>query len=288
MRVVGAEAEVRDALEGASHEALVAFGSGEVYVEKYLEAVRHIEVQVFGDGKKVIHMGERDCSVQRRNQKLVEESPSPGISPKLRDQLTAAACRLAARVGYQSAGTVEFIVDTDTQQFYFIEMNTRIQVEHPVTEEVTGLDLIKEQIRLAAGEPLCLEQEDIRFTGHAIECRINAEDPEAGFMPRPGVIKEFVVPLGPGIRVETHVYPGYVLPPYYDSLLAKVIARGQTREEAIMRMRRALDEFKVSGVPTTIDFHKRLMVEPDFIAGEVHTRFVKEKMWAGHKLQHML
>ena len=288
MRVVELETELREALKGASREASVAFGNGEVYVEKYLEAVRHIEVQVYGDGKNVIHMGERDCSVQRRHQKLVEESPSPAISPTLRDQLTAAACRLAARVGYQGAGTVEFIVDTDTQQFYFIEMNTRIQVEHSVTEEVTGLDLVKEQIRLAGGEPLCLQQKDIRFSGHAIECRINAEDIEAGFMPRPGEITEFVVPLGPGIRVDTHVYPGYVLPPFYDSLLAKVIARGQTREEAIMRMRRALDEFKVSGVPTTIDFHKRLMVEPDFVAGQVHTRFVKEKMWAGHKMQHML
>lgn len=288
MRVVHTDTELEEALGRAAHEAEAAFGNGEVYLEKYLDKVRHIEIQVFGDGENVVHMGERDCSVQRRHQKLVEESPSPAISPALRHQISSAACRLAERVSYEGAGTLEFIVDADTEQFYFIEMNTRIQVEHPVTEEVTGLDLIKAQIRVAAGEPLGLIQENIKFLGHAIECRINAEDPAAGFMPRPGTITKFTVPLGPGIRVDTHAYPGYVLPPFYDSLLAKVVARGDTREEAIMRMKRALGELEIEGVPTTIEFHKQLLEEPDFVGGRVHTRFVKEVMWAGNELQHML
>ncbi|SDL63148.1 acetyl-CoA carboxylase, biotin carboxylase subunit [Modicisalibacter muralis] len=288
MRVVKNEDELREVFERASHEAAVAFGSGAVYVEKYLDKVRHIEVQVFGDGERVVHVGERDCSIQRRHQKLVEESPSPAVDEAMRERITTAARRLAERVNYRSAGTVEFIVDTATNDFYFIEMNTRIQVEHPVTEEVTGLDLIKEQIRVASGESMSLYQEDIKFFGHAIECRINAEDPDKGFMPRPGKLEEFTVPLGPGVRVDSHAYPGYVLPPYYDSLLAKVVTRGQTREEALARMRCALAEFQITGVPTTIGFHQRLLNEPAFLEGRVHTRYLKEEMWAGHPMQEML
>ena len=288
MRVVEAEEKLRETLESASHEASVAFGDGGVYIEKYLSDVRHVEVQVFGDGKTTLHFGERDCSVQRRHQKLVEESPSPALTSELREKMTAAACALGDQVGYEGAGTVEFIVDAATQDFYFIEMNTRIQVEHPVTEEVTGHDLVKRQIQHAAGEAPELRQEDIRLEGHAIEVRINAEDPDKGFMPRPGTIETFTLPAGPGVRVDTHVYPGYKLPPYYDSLLAKVIARGSDREEAFARMRRALREMKVEGVPTTIGFHQKLLDDPAFLEGRVHTRYLREEMYAGHPMQQML
>ena len=288
MRVVEAEGDLRETLERAAHEAEVSFGTRDVYIEKYLPTVRHVEVQVFGDGKAVLHFGERDCSVQRRHQKLVEESPSLALTQALREKITEAACDLAARVGYEGAGTVEFIVDAAKQDFYFIEMNTRLQVEHPVTEAVTGVDLVKQQILLAGGAPLALAQEDIRFSGHAIECRINAEDPKMGFMPKPGVLEECVLPAGPGIRVDSHVFPGYKLPPYYDSLLAKVIAWGQSRDEALARMRRALAEFRIEGVPTTIAFHQRLLSDPEFLAGNVHTRYVREAMYAGHPMQQML
>ncbi len=288
MRVVSDEAALRDTLERASAEAAASFGNGAVYIEKYLPRVRHVEVQVMGDGERVVHMGERECSVQRRHQKLLEESPSPGISAALRQRITEAACALARHVRYRSAGTLEFIVDLDSETFYFIEMNTRIQVEHPVTEAVTGLDLVKLQIIVADTGVLPVDQDDVRVTGHAIECRINAEDPNKGFLPKPGVLKDLHLPSGPGVRVDSHAYPGYALPPYYDSLLAKIVTWGRTREEAIQRMQRALAETRVEGVPTTVAFHQRLLSDDAFLAGQVHTRYVRETMWAGHPMQHML
>lgn len=288
MRIVTTAADLRDSLKRASMEAAVAFGSGAVYIEKYLHPVRHVEVQVLGDGKRVVHLGERDCSIQRRHQKLVEESPSSALTPGLRTRITESAVALASRVGYRSAGTIEYIVDEVRQEFFFIEMNTRIQVEHPVTEMLTGLDLVALQIRIAAGEPLPLEQSQIRFTGHAIECRINAEDPERGFLPQPGTLAEYSVPSGPGVRVDSHAFPGYSLPPHYDSLIAKLIVLGADREEARARMQRALREFHIVGVPNTVKFHQRLMAEPDFVTGNVHTRYVKDTMWAGHPAQKML
>jgi len=288
MRVAKDESELQTALERAASEAKAAFGNGAVYVEKFLEEVRHIEVQVMGDGQRAIHLGERDCTIQRRHQKLVEEGPSPALSAELREQILLAATRLAQFVGYRSAGTVEFIFDAREQRFYFIEMNTRIQVEHPVTEMLTGLDLVQMQLAIARGEPLPIDQAAVTFSGHAIECRINAEDPDKGFMPRAGRLTGFVPPSGPGIRVDTHAYPGYDLPPYYDSLIAKVVAWGPDRGSAIARMRRALADFRIEGVKTTIDFHKRLLEEPRFIDGDVHTRFIKEQMWAGHPMQHLL
>jgi acetyl-CoA carboxylase biotin carboxylase subunit len=288
MRVVESADALNAALDAASREAESAFGNGAVYIEKYLPRVRHIEVQVMGDGRDVVHFGERDCSIQRRHQKLVEESPSPVLRPAQREAITASACQLAAKVNYSGAGTMEFILDPATGEFYFIEMNTRIQVEHPVTELVTNMDLVKMQIIVAATGKLPVSQGEISYSGHAIECRINAEDPERGFMPKPGTLTELVLPAGPGVRVDTHIYPGYELPPHYDSLMAKVITWGRTREEAIARMRRALGEMRVSGVPTTLPFHQRLLSEPAFIAGDVHTRFVRETMWAGHPMQGML
>ena len=288
MRVVEEESKLRETLESASREALASFGDGSVYIEKYLPNVHHVEVQVFGDGKKTMHFGERDCSVQRRHQKLVEESPSPAISTELRARMTAAACALGDQVSYEGAGTVEFIVDAAAQEFYFIEMNTRIQVEHPVSEEVSGVDLVKLQLQLAGGDPIELSQEQIGLRGHSIECRINAEDSEKGFIPKPGEVTAFTLPSGPGVRTDTHIYPGYKLPPFYDSLLAKVIASGQDRTEAIARMKRALREMRIEGVPTTIDFHLRLLDDPAFIEGRVHTRYLREEMYAGHPMQAML
>jgi acetyl-CoA carboxylase biotin carboxylase subunit len=288
MRVVRNERELRDALERASTEAAAAFGSGAVYIERYLSPVRHVEVQVIGDGMGVVHLGERDCTVQRRHQKLLEESPSPILTPELRERMTAAACRLAKAVAYRSAGTLEFIVDAERQEFFFIEMNTRIQVEHPVTEMITGLDLVKLQLRIAGGEALPLQQADIRFSGHALECRINAEDPERGFMPKPGKLTEYVAPAGPGVRVDSHAFIGYDLPPYYDSLIAKIVTWDENRDATLARMRRALREFQIAGVPSTVSFHQRLLAEPDFIAGNVDTQFVKHRMWAGHPMQHLL
>jgi acetyl-CoA carboxylase biotin carboxylase subunit len=288
MRVVRNERELRDALERASTEAAAAFGSGAVYIERYLSPVRHVEVQVLGDGREVVHLGERDCTVQRRHQKLLEESPSPILTPGLRERMTNAACRLAKAVDYRSAGTLEFIVDAERQEFFFIEMNTRIQVEHPVTEMITGIDLVKLQLRIAAGESLPLRQADIRFAGHAVECRINAEDPERGFMPKPGKLTEYFTPSGPGVRVDSHAFVGYELPPYYDSLIAKIVTWDENRDAALARMRRALGEFRIAGVPSTVPFHQRLLDEPDFIAGNVDTQFVKQKMWAGHPMQHLL
>lgn len=276
MRIAANEAELKKGFPMARLEAEAAFGSPEVYVEKYIAEPRHIEIQILGDSfGQVIHLGERDCSLQRRHQKLLEESPSPIMDEKLRNRMGSAAVKGAANVKYESAGTVEFLVDHG-KNFYFMEMNTRIQVEHPVTEEVTDVDLIKEQIRLACGEKLNLSQDDIHLKGHAIECRINAEDPDKGFLPAPGKIESFHVPGGHGIRVDTHAYAKYAIPPYYDSMIAKLIAHGKTREEAILKARRALDEFIIEGIPTTIDFHKRILADQRFISGQFTTSLIEQ------------
>ena len=261
----------------AQNEALAAFGNGAVYVEKFLDRPRHVEIQVLGDTHgRIIHLGERDCSIQRRHQKLVEESPSPALNSELRHIMGDAAVRLASAIGYLGAGTLEFLLD-QSGQFYFMEMNTRIQVEHPVTEMVTGFDLVKEQIRIAAGEALSLPAELNGLRGHAIECRVNAEDPARNFQPCPGQITAYHPPGGPGVRVDTHVYAGYTVPPYYDSLLAKVIVHGRDREEALARMGQALDSFILEGVTTTIPFLSRLIRHPDFVAGTVDTRFLERE-----------
>ena len=266
----------------AQNEALAAFGNGSVYVEKYLEHPRHVEIQVLGDTHgKVVHLGERDCSVQRRHQKLIEESPSPAVDGDLRRRMGDAAVALASNIGYLGAGTLEFLLDTDGK-FYFMEMNTRIQVEHPVTEMVTSFDLVKEQIRIAAGEPISYLGDGTRLRGHAIECRINAEDPYRNFQPSPGLITAYHPPGGPGVRVDTHVYAGYTVPPYYDSLLAKVIVHGNTRQEALSRMGQALDSFILEGVTTTIPFLARVIRHPDFVRGQVDTRFLERE---AHLLQ---
>jgi acetyl-CoA carboxylase biotin carboxylase subunit len=260
----------------AEAEAEAAFGSGSLYLEKLILKPRHIEVQLLGDSKgNLIHLGERECSIQRNNQKLIEESPSPIVDEETRAMLGEMAIRGAASVGYESAGTIEFLMDA-SGDFYFMEMNTRIQVEHPVTEEVTGIDLVKEQIRIAAGEPLGWEQEDIVIRGHAIETRINAEDPDANFRPMPGLIEYWYKPGGPGVRVDSHVYQGYRVPPYYDSLLAKLITRGRDREEARRRMAQALEEVIIEGVPTTVPFHQKAISDPRFIAGDLDTGIVAE------------
>jgi acetyl-CoA carboxylase, biotin carboxylase subunit len=261
----------------AQNEALSAFGNGDVYVEKYLEHPRHVEIQVLGDTHgRVVHLGERDCSVQRRHQKLIEESPSPALDLELRERMGNAAVALASNIGYVGAGTLEFLLDTDGS-FYFMEMNTRIQVEHPVTEMVTGFDLVKEQIRVAAGEALSFPASLNGLRGHAIECRVNAEDPYRNFQPSPGLITAYHPPGGPGVRVDTHVYAGYRVPPYYDSLLAKVIVHGRTRDEALRRMGQALDSFILEGVTTTIPFLARVIRHPDFAAGKVDTRFLERE-----------
>jgi acetyl-CoA carboxylase biotin carboxylase subunit len=278
MRVVRNPAELPAQFGGAVREAQAAFGDGRLYVEKFLERVRHVEVQVLSDGHTILHLGERDCSVQRRNQKLVEESPSPALDASARVQMGEAAVRLCRHVGYRSAGTVEFIVDAASNAFHFIEMNTRIQVEHPVTELVTGIDIVKAQLRVAQGEPLALAQDDVRLTGHAIECRINAEDPARDFAPSPGVVHGLRLPGGPGIRVDSHLFEGYRIPPYYDSLLAKLIAWGRDRDEALARMRRALRETRIEGVRTTLPFHSRLIDDARFRAGDVHTRFAEAEL----------
>jgi acetyl-CoA carboxylase biotin carboxylase subunit len=259
----------------ARNEAAAAFNDPTVYIEKYLARPRHIEFQILGDQHgRVIHLGERDCSIQRRHQKLVEEAPSPALTPELRERMGEAAVRGAKAIEYVGAGTIEMLLNEDGS-FYFMEMNTRIQVEHPVTEMCTGVDLIKEQIRAAAGLPLSIPDKPIELRGHAIECRINAEDPSRNFAPSPGTITTFHPPGGPGVRLDTHVYAGYRVPPYYDSLLAKLIVHGTTRAEAIARMRQALGAFVLEGVHTTIPFLQRVMDDPDFIAGRVDTKFLE-------------
>jgi acetyl-CoA carboxylase, biotin carboxylase subunit len=275
---IAPEAEQFPQLFGlAQNEALAAFNNGAVYVEKYIEHPRHVEIQVMGDTfGKVVHLGERDCSVQRRHQKLIEESPSPALTAELRERMGLAAVALASNIGYVGAGTLEFLLDTDGS-FYFMEMNTRIQVEHPVTEMVTSFDLVKEQIRVAAGEPISFQGDGRRLRGHAIECRINAEDPYRNFQPSPGLITAYHPPGGPGVRVDTHVYAGYTVPPYYDSLLAKVIVHGNDRVEALTRMGQALDSFILEGVTTTIPFLARVIRHPDFVAGDIDTRFLERE-----------
>jgi acetyl-CoA carboxylase biotin carboxylase subunit len=277
MRVVHNRDDLRRAMAEARAEAEAAFGNAEVYIEKYLEEPRHVEVQILADARgTVATLGERDCSVQRRHQKLIEESPSLGVGPRLRRALSRAAARVAEAAGYTNAGTVEFLVD-HSERFYFVEMNTRIQVEHGVTEMVTGIDIVKEQIRIAAGERLAVPRE-VEPRGHAIECRVNAEDPARDFLPSPGTIVAFVPPGGPGIRVDTHVFAGYTVPPYYDSLIAKVIAWGQDRDEAIARMQRALREFEIEGIQTTIPFHQDALDNAFFRRGEVYVNFVQRRM----------
>ncbi len=275
MRVVHTEASLPHLFSMARAEAAASFHDASVYIERYIEKPRHIEVQVLADDAgHVVHLGERDCSIQRRHQKLIEESPSPSLDPETRRKIGEAAVHATQAVGYKSAGTVEFILDEDGT-FYFMEMNTRIQVEHSVTEMVTGVDLIKEQIRIASGEGLQFKQEDIHLAGHAIECRINAEDPET-FAPCPGKIGAFIPPGGPNVRVDTALYSGYHVPAHYDSLLAKLIVRGGNRDEAIAIMKRALDEFVIQGIRTTIPFHRKVMRTPEFLSGEFYTTFLEK------------
>ncbi len=281
MRVIASRSEIDRGLSEAMGEAQAAFGDPSVYVEKYLTDIRHLEVQVLGDGVNMIHLGERDCSSQRRNQKLVEEAPCASINNETRNALCAAAVELSRRVQYKSAGTVEFVYDNNESKFYFIEMNTRIQVEHPVSEMITGVDLVKEQIRIAGGEPLRFRQESIRFFGHAIECRINAEDPALDFRPSPGLVTEYLPPAGPGVRVDSHLERGYVIPPFYDSLIAKVICCGSDRTEAIDRMLRALGEMRIEGVSTTLSLQRRILESARFKSGDVNTRLVNELMAQG-------
>lgn len=276
IRVAANEAELIKGMTITQQEALTAFGNPGVYIEKYITDFRHVEIQVMADNfGNVIHLGERDCSIQRRLQKLLEESPSPALDGEIREEMGQAAVKAAKAVDYTGAGTVEFIYDYHQRKYYFMEMNTRIQVEHPVTEMVTGTDLIKEQIYVASGEKLSLAQEDVTFTGWSIECRINAENPEKNFMPSPGIIKMYLPPGGLGVRVDSAAYPGYKIPPYYDSMIAKVITYGKTRDEAISRMKRSLSEFVIEGVHTTIPFHLKLLNHEKFIEGEFNTKFLE-------------
>jgi acetyl-CoA carboxylase biotin carboxylase subunit len=277
MRVAADEDDFARHFQLARSEALAAFGNDAVYLEKYLERPRHIEIQVFGDQQgRIVHLSERDCSVQRRHQKLIEEAPSPAVSAALRETMGVAAVKLAARIGYVGAGTVEFLLNGDGS-FYFMEINTRIQVEHPVTEMTTGWDLVKEQIRVAAGEPLSFPESGLFLRGHAIECRVNAEDAERNFQPSPGVVTTFHPPGGPGVRVDTHLYAGYAVPPYYDSLIAKVIVHGNDRTEALARMHQALEGFIIEGITTTIPFLMRVIRHPSFQQGIVDTKFVERE-----------
>jgi acetyl-CoA carboxylase, biotin carboxylase subunit len=276
MKIVTDAKDMQQMFGSASAEARAAFGDDTLYLERYIPNARHIEVQVLGDRfGNVIHLGERDCSLQRRHQKLVEESPAPAITAALREQIRQAGVTLARNIRYENAGTVEFIVDQDTETFYFLEMNTRIQVEHPVSEMITGIDLVQEQFRVARGETLRFSQSDVTFRGHAIECRINAELPAEGFRPSPGRLVAWRPPEGPNIRVDTHCYAGYTVPLYYDSMLAKLIVYGCDRTEALERMRRALEQFSVSGIGTTLTFLHFVMGHPDFVDGKVNTNLVE-------------
>ncbi|MCJ7482554.1 MAG: acetyl-CoA carboxylase biotin carboxylase subunit [Thermodesulfovibrionales bacterium] len=276
MKIVKEEKDLEQSFYMAQREALTAFGNSEIYIEEYIPELRHVEVQIVADSKgNTLYLGERDCTIQRRHQKLIEESPSPiSTTEKFKKRIGELGVKAARAIKYRNAGTVEFIVDPKGDM-YFIEMNTRIQVEHPVTEAVTGIDIIKEQIKLAAGLPLEYRQNQIKPSGHSIECRINAEDPER-FIPSPGTITFLSLPGGPGVRVDTAIYSGYVIPSHYDSLIAKLIVYGKDRSEAIMKMRSALEEFIIEGVNTTIPFHKRVMNNPDFISGNFHTNFIEK------------
>jgi acetyl-CoA carboxylase biotin carboxylase subunit len=276
MRVVNTEAHLHNALQLTRQEAAGAFGDATVYLEKYLENPRHVEIQVISDQHgNAVHLGERDCSTQRRHQKVIEEAPAPGISAEQRAEIGAVCVEACKRIGYRGAGTFEFLYDRG--QFFFIEMNTRIQVEHPVTERITGVDLVREQILVAAGQPLSIQQEDVQIRGHAIECRINAEDPET-FMPSPGTIQGFHAPGGPGIRCDTHVYDGYRVPPNYDSMIGKIIAHGQDRDMAIARMRVALDEMVLDGIRTNVSLHKWLLWDPGFLRGGFNIHYLEKRL----------
>ncbi len=278
MRVARYPDELLKMLRTAQGEAEAAFGNKGVYLEKFIEKPRHIEIQILADSHgNVVHLFERDCSIQRRHQKLLEEAPSPVLTAKLRQQMGNAAVRVAKAINYSGAGTVEFLVDKNND-FYFMEMNTRIQVEHPVTEMITGIDLVAAQLKVAAGEKLPFKQTDIEYRGHAIECRINAEDPNFNFRPCPGRISAFLPPGGPGVRVDSHVYTDYDIPPNYDSLIAKLIVWAPDRAGAIQRMKRALNECAITGVPTTIGFHQRILRHPAFLSGDVYTDFVQHHM----------
>ena len=282
MRIASNEPSLKSGYKAASAEAQAAFGDGSVYIEKFVERPRHVEVQILADREgNVVHLGERDCSIQRRHQKLIEESPSAALTPKLRTKIGEAAVRMAKAAGYSTAGTVEFLVDTHGN-YYFIEVNARIQVEHTVTEMVSGVDLIQEQIRTAAGLPLRVRQKDIQPSGHCIECRINAEDPARNFQPSPGLVTSFVPPGGPGVRVDSHCYGGYRIPPNYDSMVGKLLVHRPTRDEAISTMLRALDEFVVEGVATTIPILKEILDNAEFRSGAHDTGFV-ERWFAAHK-----
>ncbi|MBU1694578.1 MAG: acetyl-CoA carboxylase biotin carboxylase subunit [Verrucomicrobia bacterium] len=279
MRIARNDVSLAQSFMTAASEAERAFGNAAVYLEKYVEKARHIEVQIIGDlFGNILHLGERDCSLQRRHQKLLEESPSPAITPDIRRKLTRAAVRGAEAVKYRNAGTIEFLFDVEANQFYFMEMNTRIQVEHPVTEEVTGVDLIKEQISVAAGNRLSVREKDLRFRGHAIEARINAENPYKNFTPSPGRISFVSMPGGPGVRVDSHVYAGYEINPHYDSMIAKIIVHGRTRQEAIAKMSRALSEFVIEGVSTTVPLCQAVLGDARFARGEYNTAFLESFM----------
>ena len=278
MRLVNHSDELENLFKAAQGEAEAAFGNPGLYMEKFIDRPRHVEVQILADRfGNVVHLGERDCSIQRRHQKLLEESPSPALDDHLRIRMGEAAVAAAKSINYEGAGTVEFLLDRNGS-FYFMEMNTRIQVEHPVTELVTGMDLISEQLRIAGGEKLQFSQAEIKLEGHAIECRINAEDPSHNFRPSPGKITGWLPPGGPGVRVDSHVYTGYDIPPFYDSLIGKLIVWGKDREAALKRMERALSECAVTGITTTIDFHLNLLKRKEFIEGDVHTKFVEQEM----------
>ncbi len=277
MREVKSLEEMPGLLQSARREAESSFGNGNVYLEKLLEGARHIEIQILADTHgNAIHLGERECSLQRRHQKLLEEAPSPAVGDELREAMGSVAVKAAKAVDYVNAGTIEFLLDKD-ENFYFLEMNTRLQVEHPITEMVTGIDIVKEQIRIARGRALSYKQEEVRFNGHAIECRINAEDPYNNFMPSTGRITHSLLPTGPGVRVDTGVYPGFEITPFYDPMIAKLIVWGETRAQAILRMRRALEEYRIVGVQTNIPFHQTMMDSHRFMGGQYDTRFVEER-----------
>ena len=279
IKLVSNRDEIENTFRTAAAEARAAFGNDMLYMEKYVGNARHIEVQILGDSQgNVIHLGERDCSLQRRHQKIIEEAPAYAVPPEVRAKICNAAAVLARSIGYRSAGTIEFIYDNASAEFYFLEMNTRIQVEHPVTEMITGVDLVAQQLHIARGESLPFKQSDIRFAGHAIECRINAESPQHGFRPCPGHIADWQEPRGPGIRVDTHCFPGYFVPPYYDSLLAKLIVHADTRQGAENRTSQALDHFHVSGIDTLIPFLKTVIDDPEYRAGAVNTRWLEKKL----------
>ncbi len=274
MKIVRSEDELDSQISQARSEAKAAFGDDTVYIEKYLGDPRHIEFQIFGDGKgNAIHLGERDCSLQRRHQKVLEEAPSPAITPEQREQMGGLVAKAMADMSYRGAGTIEFLYENG--EFFFIEMNTRLQVEHPVTEAITGLDLVREQIRIAEGHPLTLRQQDVMFRGHSIECRINAEDPKT-FAPSPGVVKHYHAPGGMNVRVDSGLYAGYKVPPYYDSMIAKLIVFGTTRAGAMRRLRRALEEFVIEGMKTTIPLHQRLLEDPEFQAGDYTIKWLEQ------------